>query len=233
MKKRLIASGIVLFVSLVIFIVMCIVVYKSINEPTQLDAGVRDLFYNTRGEKYGFAYWICRIFTEFGDKYFGIAFAIAVLVYTRFDYRFVVFILGALTELGLNYIFKHSFNRERPFTEVERWMVDETTSFPSGHSSITGYLWIIVPYFIWISDEKKIVKIIVTCVSAFLFIYVPITRLVLEMHYFTDVVAGLALGAFCAGGTMVVATLCEKFNILQKPLINFKKKNKEVEESNE
>ena len=84
-----------------------------------------------------------------------------------------------------------------------------------------------------ISDEKKIVKIIVTCVSAFLFIYVPITRLVLEMHYFTDVIAGLALGAFCAGGTMLVATLCEKFNILQKPLIKFKFKKKEEEQSNE
>lgn len=233
MKKRLIASGIVLLVSLIIFIVVSIVVYKNVNEPVQLDASIRDLFYNTRGEKYGFAYWICRIFTEFGDKYFGIAFAIAVLVYTRFDYRFVVFVLGALTELALNYIFKHSFNRERPFTEAERWMVDETTSFPSGHSSITGYLWIIIPYFIWISDEKKIVKIIVTCVSAFLFIYIPITRLVLEMHYFTDVVAGLALGAFCAGGTMVVAILCEKFNILQKPLIKFKFKKKEEEQSNE
>ena len=53
------------------------------------------------------------------------------------------------------------------------------------------------------------------------------------MHYFTDVIAGLALGAFCAGGTMLVATLCEKFNILQKPLIKFKFKKKEEEQSNE
>lgn len=240
MKKKFIASAIIMAVSLALFIVLAAIVYnyecnplKSFRETPGIDASVRDYFYNTRGEKYGFAFWFCRIFTEFGGVYFGVILAIVVLLYTRFDYRFVVFVLGLGTELVLNFIFKHSFDRLRPFTEAERWMVDETASFPSGHSSLTGYVWTIITYFIWLSDEKKLTKIIVTCVSAFFFVLVPFTRLVLEMHYFTDVIAGLSLGVFTAGGTILVATLCENFNLLQKPLIKFKKKNKQVEESNE
>ena len=225
-KKRLILSISVIALSLILFIVFAIIIYSNINEPTALDASVRDLFYNTRGEKYGFAYYFNRIVTEFGNIYFIVVLMVAALIYTRMDYRLFILGFGILLEVGLNYVLKHTINRERPFEEL-RWMVDETSSFPSGHSGAVGYLSLIIPFFFFDTDIKKLYKILISVGCGFIALLVVISRLVLGMHYITDVCAGLSIGFLSAGICMFLALLCKKYNILLKPLINFKKKEEE------
>ena len=225
-KKRLILSISVIALSLILFITFAIIIYSNINEPTALDASVRDLFYNTRGEKYGFAYWFNRIVTEFGNIYFIVVLMVAALIYTRMDYRLFILGFGILLEVGLNYVLKHTINRERPFEEL-RWMVDETSSFPSGHSGAVGYLSFIIPFFFFDTDLKKLYKILISVGCGFIALLVVISRLVLGMHYLTDVCAGLSIGILSAGISMLLALFCKKYNILLKPLINFKKKEED------
>ena len=222
-KKRLFLSIAVMAVSLILFVIFAIIIYSNINEPTALDASVRDLFYNTRGEKYGFVFWFNRIITEFGDLYLIAALMISALIYTKMDYRLFILGFGIVLEVGLNYVLKHSINRERPFEEF-RWMVDETSSFPSGHSGAVGYFSLIIPYFFFDTDYKKLIKISVSVGCGLIALSVVVSRLVLGMHYITDVCAGLSLGFLCAGISMLLTLLAKKYNILQKPLINFKKK---------
>ena len=229
MNKKLIASIAIMAVGIILLIVFSIIMYKSINEPTMLDAGIRDLFYNTRGEKYGFSFWFFRIITEFGGIYFLVVLALATLVYTRFDYRLIILGGVLVLEFAINYVLKHGFNRERPFEEY-RWMVDETSSFPSGHSGITFAWGVTVGYFVLKMDLKKYVKIIITACIALILVLVPVSRLVLGMHYFTDVIAGASLGLFVSGLGIMVSYFFEKYNILQKPLINFKKKENTKDE---
>lgn len=223
MNKRLITSIAVMTVGVILLIVFSIIMYKSINEPSALDANIRDLFYNTRGEKYGFSFWFFRIITEFGGIYFVALLGISTLIYTRFDYRVLILAGVLVLEFILNYVLKHSFNRQRPYEEL-RWMKDESSSFPSGHSGITFAYGVIVAYFVFRMDLKKYVKIIITACIALVLILVPVSRLVLGMHYFSDVVAGAGVGLFAGGAGILVAYFFEKYNILQKPLINFKKK---------
>ena len=228
MNKRVLVSLILMIVSLTIFTIFAVIIYKSLNEPTTLDVTIRDLFYNTRGNKYGFVFWFFRIITECGDLYFLIVFAILVILYCRFDYR--TFIIGGVMILAvlLNYVLKHTFNRERPIEEY-RWMVDETSSFPSGHSSIICAAGLITGYFVWRLDIKGCIKYSIIGGISLLVILVIISRLVLGMHYFTDVVAGASLGVLCASAGIMVSYFFEKYNILQKPLFNYKKKEEKTE----
>ena len=229
MNKRLIASIAIMATGLLLLIIFSIVVYKTIAEPSALDVAVRDMFYNSRGEKNGFGYWFFRLITEFGGFYFVAVLGLAALVYTRFDYRLIVLGGVLLLEVAINAVLKHSFDRERP-TEELRWMEDYSSSFPSGHSGISIAWGLTVSYFLCRLDLKKYIKIIIASGIGLIVVLVMISRLVLGMHYFSDIVAGASLGLFASGAGILASYFLEKYNILQKPLIKISfKKNKDEE----
>ena len=94
MKKRLIISLIIFIISIAILTTLCIVVRKNNLDPLFVDVWARDLAYNTRGEKGGFNYWFWRIFTEFGDLYGIAVLCVLMLIYTKLDYRFMIFLFN-------------------------------------------------------------------------------------------------------------------------------------------
>lgn len=228
MKKRLIIALAIFVSSFIILTVLCVLIHQFRGEPLGVDIWARDLAYNTRGEKGGLNYWFWRIITEFGDIFFVAALAIALLIYTKLDYRFLIFCLGVVTEVLLNSAFKGVYQRPRPLTE-NWWMFEDSTSFPSGHSTATGFMHPYVIFILVMTEDNKKIKLPAIIVSSVLFFLVPISRIVLGMHYFTDCLAGLALGGIVASFTITIAILFKEYNILQNGLLSFlfKKKNKE------
>lgn len=92
--------------------------------------------------------------------------------------------------IGLTYLFKLSFNRERPYNtypQIDAYKVMSSASFPSGHTSLAFSTatalslqypkwYIIAPSFLWASS-------------------VGYSRINLGVHYPTDVITGAILGA--------------------------------------
>lgn len=98
----------------------------------------------------------------------------------------------ALSSLGLMFLLKNVFNRERPgipLLEEARGL-----SFPSGHAlmSVTFYgLLIYAVYHLWKNDTAKWSMI---SFLVLLILLIGFSRIYLRVHYTSDVLAGFAVG---------------------------------------
>lgn len=221
LKKCLKLGGFI--AALIVYVSMSILVFYTKNEPSSIDVWFRDLAYSIRGEKYGPLFWIFRIITEFGDFVFVGVILMIFAIYTKLDYRFFVGLFGLLLAILADVAVKNMYSRERPFEEL-RWMTEPTSSFPSGHSTASAFLYTYLAYTFYHLDVKKMTKLLWFICLQLLIVLVMISRLILGVHYFTDVFAGYASGIMVCCFSMIVYHFCERNNILTEGLIAFLEK---------
>lgn len=97
---------------------------------------------------------------------------------------------GLLVEQAL----KETFRRTRPFG-ADHYIVTPSYSYPSGHSmgAMIGYG--MIAYLMLRRTHHPLARAVVTLSAAAVIISVALSRLVLGVHFFTDVVGGIAAGA--------------------------------------
>lgn len=102
----------------------------------------------------------------------------------------VVFGGGKLVEALL----KHTFHRTRPIGALQH-LTDPSYSYPSGHAmgAMIGYG--LLAYMVLLRVHRPSARAAVTATAALIILAVGLSRLVLAVHYFTDVVGGYAAGA--------------------------------------
>ncbi|WP_194287418.1 phosphatase PAP2 family protein, partial [Gracilibacillus oryzae] len=142
-------------------------------------------------------YLIMEYMTEAGSVLFVTCASIVLFIYLLFfskksKWIAVFFAVNMIGISGLTKLLKLFFERERP--ELLAQYDGTGFSFPSGHStgSITFYGFII--YIVAISNIKKGWKICIISLFTLLILSIAFSRVVLSVHYFTDIVAGLAVG---------------------------------------
>ena len=224
-KKELIITGIISFIALAILVTLSVIVQVN-NGNVGLDFSVRDFFYSIRGEKNGFIYYLAKMISELAYTYIIIFYFIFGIFYTKIDKRLIIFAMGVLMAKVFNDALKGTFNRDRPLEE-NMWSVEDESSFPSGHSTMAGFLYTFIPYIVLKNHKRKSIIIPVLAVSLALFILVPVSRLTLGVHYFTDIIAGLASGVIVTGLCILLYHIFERHDFLNKPLLNFKKEENE------
>lgn len=180
---------------LILFIITSIFLKLGIFDS--IDKSIMNKIYELRGNKYNGVYWFFRITTELGFYYFLIAFLLILAICFRFRKRIWVIIGTVLVNLSINSILKIIFKRERPMAEY-MWMSESSYSYPSGHTatSICVYLIILLITINTINNKKARTALII--LSTFSMIIVPISRLVMGVHYPSDVLAGFLIGSFSA-----------------------------------
>lgn len=203
---------------LILFIIVAIIVYQS-GGNLIIDNSIRDFFYSIRGQKYGIIYWIFRILTEFGDIYFIAVLLVATLIYSKLDCRWSLLLIGILLATLFNRSIKGVFSRQRP-NEAMWWMEESSNSFPSGHSTSAGFIYPFIAFCMYKSDFSSKVKRISYIICAFMLPIIMISRLILGVHFFTDVVAGALSGAFFSLLFMIALNYCQKNNILTEGLLS-------------
>ncbi len=217
MKKQIIIFSVIAAISLLIFIVIASIIGNDINTTSQLDISIMDFFYNIRGNKNSFLYYFCRIITELGYTYFALIIVVLLLIFTKCDYRAFAFIIGALFMVLLNMALKDIFQRERPDKELW-WVVENDLSFPSGHSTTSGFIYMFLGYFIYDSKFNKKLKIVGYILCGILITIIPMTRLIFGVHYFTDVLTGTLNGIMVACIAIILMIIFKKYKIFDKPL---------------
>lgn len=103
---------------------------------------------------------------------------------------------GLLSMLAL----KNYFHRDRP--EIKLAEVVKSFSFPSGHTLSSFVFAAVLIYLLWENQWPKQQKIVVFCLLLLLSFAIGISRIVLRVHYPSDVMAG-----FCAGISLVIFAL--------------------------
>ena len=207
------------------FISLTIMIYLNHLEPLKVDIWMRDLCYHIRGKKYGFGFWFFRLITEFGNLYIIAIIIILTILLTKCDYRAIILSIGMLAAVLLNVGLKELYLRERPLADM-RWMAEDSTSFPSGHSTAVGFLYPFIIYIIYHTNLKKIYKNIIYISCSIIIPLVMFSRLILGVHYFTDVLAGVSVGIMVSCFCMLMYKLCEKYDFMTEGLFDKIRKNK-------
>lgn len=176
-------------------IIITFMVLEFHDKFYDFDLSITKFIVRYRGNKYGFIYFLVRILTELGNFYFYTLLFIILGIYFKWDYRIWYLLIIGIVGISLNYGIKLIVNRDRPF-ESYRWMKETSASFPSSHSCMAMVLYSSLYLIVKNTVFNKIIKriILISCVS--LIIIIPITRIILGVHYFTDVIGGCLVGFF-------------------------------------
>jgi membrane-associated phospholipid phosphatase len=121
---------------------------------------------------------------------------VVLLTLHRHNWRAVV--VGWTLVMGggklVEAVLKHTFHRTRPIGALEH-LNSASYSYPSGHSmgAMIGYG--LLAYMVLRRARRPAARAAVTAAAALIILAVGLSRLVLAVHYFTDVIGGFAAGA--------------------------------------
>ena len=93
----------------------------------------------------------------------------------------------------LNKFVKNTIARERPAGSLEAEAM--SYSFPSGHAMVGLVFYVLLAYFIMKELKSKSIKWGIGIAVSVLMLIMGVSRIGLNAHYTTDVIAGYALGA--------------------------------------
>jgi undecaprenyl-diphosphatase len=143
------------------------------------------------------------VFTEIGSPeamaVLTVLVALALLMRRR-RLLTLVWLLAMIGTAVLNSGLKSAFVRERPPWR-DPIIHESSSSFPSGHSmgSVVGFG--LLAYFLVLALTDRREQLVVVIVAAALALTIGFSRIYLGAHYFSDVVAGFAVGgawlSFC------------------------------------
>ncbi len=147
--------------------------------------------------------YIAKILSDIGSGPIIIGVSIIIGLYFAYNRKWRSAIIPVLTlfltSLSTSFL-KNLFMSPRPDVAVNYIL---GPGFPSGHSSFSAALFFVIIY-LFAPKIKSMIKrevFIVLCIIAV--IAVGISRLVLNVHWFTDVVGGWSLGLFIATGVVL------------------------------
>jgi membrane-associated phospholipid phosphatase len=157
---------------------------------------------------------VMKIITFFGSMWFLIGayiILIAFFIYKK-NYRYsIVIAIIPLGAIGISILFKELFHRTRPELPLITRLTDY--SFPSGHAFSSFVFCSILAYLVWHRIVQPIWKWLISALLLFFTLLIGMSRIVLNVHFATDVIGGFSLG---------IMWMILMYAIFQKWLINEK-----------
>ncbi len=138
---------------------------------------------------------VMKIITFFGSMTFLLVAYIILIIVLLFKkkYRYsIVISIIPLGAFGISALFKELFYRPRP----ELTLITRPTdySFPSGHALSSFVFCSILAYLAWHSTLQPIWKWLIIALLLLLTLSIGMSRIILNVHYTTDVIGGFSLG---------------------------------------
>jgi undecaprenyl-diphosphatase len=130
--------------------------------------------------------------------------ATALTLYFAYRHRWYYELLLPVALLGgavSDYFFNMATQHPRPLLpliEVSNY------SFPSGHATIATIFFMLMIYFFAHRIRPAWLQLVFVGVNVGLIVLVCISRLYLNVHWFSDVISGVVLGIFWIGFSMIV-----------------------------
>jgi undecaprenyl-diphosphatase len=115
----------------------------------------------------------------------------------------------SIGSISLNLILKSLYDRPRPLLPL---VETSGLSFPSGHAMVSFSFYGLLIYLAWVSLENRWQKWIVISFLLILIHLIGFSRIYLQVHYATDVLAGFAMGTVWLILSIFVLKKIEKFS---------------------
>lgn len=152
---------------------------------------------NVYNGQHDLAFQVATVVTQLGSTAVLAAVVLAGTGYLgliRKQRRQALFLLTtALVGTGLNNVIKVVVGRSRPHFDTSR-VTTFGKSFPSGHAMNATVVYGVLLVLIWSWLHTPQRRIAATCGTSLLVVLIAATRVVLTVHYVSDVVAGITLG---------------------------------------
>ncbi|MFP5110858.1 phosphatase PAP2 family protein [Bacillaceae bacterium C204] len=134
--------------------------------------------------------------TEMGDKKgIGVAaiLALAWLLLKKRNYLGAA-ALALSVAIGneVSKLLKDFFERPRP--DLEHLVLVKSYSFPSGHAMVGMIVYFMIAYLLLEEAKTKAGKITIAVITAILLLLIGASRIILQVHYPSDVLGGYAIG---------------------------------------
>lgn len=120
-----------------------------------------------------------------------VCFIFVVVSFIKKDYKYCPFVVcNLLFIILINTILKYIYTRPRP----EFMLIDEYGySFPSGHAMVSMAFYGLFIYILFHTKINKYLKYILSALVFILIMMIGISRIYLNVHYVSDVIAGFAV----------------------------------------
>ena len=184
MNKNKIKKQIIILLCL--FLIISIAVISNITQT--IDSNIYTFFSTNKND---IITSIFRIITTFASSQMLIIITLALIFLLNTNHKRLFVIINTIISSAIIIISKNIFLRQRPFIGQE---ILSSYSFPSGHSLIATTYYGFLIYILNSSSTKPKIKIIGNICLSSLIILICISRLVLNVHYLTDIIAGVILG---------------------------------------
>ncbi len=122
--------------------------------------------------------------------------------YKQEKYAFVILFSSALA-LAITYSLKELFKIPRP---IHMLIAEDGYSFPSGHATIAGVIFILIIYYSYLHIKNKHLKMLVNILAIIILVLICYSRLYLNVHYPVDIIIGSIIGI---GSTIFVEKLAK------------------------
>jgi undecaprenyl-diphosphatase len=140
----------------------------------------------------------------------GLGIAIAVWMAFRKKWRSAaIALISIASTAGSLAVLKTFFMRARPDNAIIHIINDP--SFPSGHAAMAAAFFIIVAYLAVRQVKSRLARELIIVFSVLAVIAVGLSRLVLNVHWVSDVVAGWGLGVFLATASILLVKYVSVF----------------------
>ena len=137
---------------------------------------------------------------------------------TRHRYSAAMLFAATTGGMLINWALKNAFDRPRP-TVVE-WGQGAhvvSSSFPSGHATSAAVVYITVAYLAARLQKRHLSRVLTVLAAIVLAVLIAFSRLMLGVHYPSDIAAGMASGLAWAAFCMVMLEAAERFILRHDP----------------
>ena len=196
MKNRLI-----ILLSLFVILTICVL----LDVTGVIDYNIYNLLSTNNVE---FLTACANVVTSFASSQVIIIITLILIFLLNTNHQRIFVIINTLISAGIIILSKNIFLRERPLIGSQ---ILSSYSFPSGHSLIATTYYGFLIYLLRRSKCKEEIKTIGTTFLTTLIILICLSRLILNVHYLTDVIGGVILGL------VILLILIYFFDVTFKP----------------
>lgn len=147
-----------------------------------------------------------------------------VLVYKRKWFNSILLVCSLLGGLAAESVVKSFVHRPRPQNSL---IAVSGFSFPSAHAAISIIFFSLIIYSFKDDIRKMTLKYLFIAINIIFFLLIGFSRIYLNVHWFSDVMAGFSLGLFWL--TLMILILkyaASLIKLLQNPPFSIKKQKK-------